>query len=321
MFDEMFKRKENVGARVMVANGFNIAIRSSTPKSCKFCNRNRNRCSGGETELLEEYQQQVYRCWKKTRITAFREIEQPFNIILDTCVQKLWFIIVEIGTERIEDRFALIKASEYRERFGLVLISEPIRPAHCLTSIQKYFRERKVVKAERGNAQERFYTTYGKQCQKVDRYEIRVENAFAGAGSQADQNWYTSKPISIREFGLLIVDSLEVCLVGAIGNLKITTFQGANVVVYDMLSTDPYVVVSLGEQYLKKMSSVKFLCVLFIIFFRIYSGTVIKEEVGLTLENAGSEVFGLAAKVVLTKDTTTIVGDGSTEELIYKWVA
>ena len=39
-------------------------------------------------------------------------------------------------------------------------------------------------------------------------YEIRVENAFTGAGSQADQNWYTSKPISIREFGLLIVDSL-----------------------------------------------------------------------------------------------------------------
>ncbi|GJR37050.1 E3 ubiquitin protein ligase UPL6 [Tanacetum coccineum] len=35
--------------------------------------------------------------------------------------------------------------------------------------IQKCFRGRKVVKAERGNARERFYTTYGKQCQKVDR--------------------------------------------------------------------------------------------------------------------------------------------------------
>ncbi|PWA79645.1 Chaperonin Cpn60 [Artemisia annua] len=50
-------------------------------------------------------------------------------------------------------------------------------------------------------------------------------------------------------------------------------------------------------------------------------GTVIREEVGLTLENAGSEVLGLAAKVVLAKDTTTIVGDGSTQELINLWVA
>lgn len=50
-------------------------------------------------------------------------------------------------------------------------------------------------------------------------------------------------------------------------------------------------------------------------------GTVIREEVGLTLENAGSDVLGLAAKVVLTKDTTTIVGDGSTQELVNKRVA
>ncbi|KAL4589211.1 hypothetical protein LXL04_002116 [Taraxacum kok-saghyz] len=50
-------------------------------------------------------------------------------------------------------------------------------------------------------------------------------------------------------------------------------------------------------------------------------GTVIREEVGLTLENAGSDVLGLAAKVVLTKDTTTIVGDGSTQELVNRRVA
>ncbi|XP_071692000.1 ruBisCO large subunit-binding protein subunit beta, chloroplastic-like [Rutidosis leptorrhynchoides] len=50
-------------------------------------------------------------------------------------------------------------------------------------------------------------------------------------------------------------------------------------------------------------------------------GTVIREEVGLNLETAGSEVLGLAAKVVLTKDTTTIVGDGSTQELVNKRVA
>ncbi|KAK9078334.1 hypothetical protein SSX86_002391 [Deinandra increscens subsp. villosa] len=50
-------------------------------------------------------------------------------------------------------------------------------------------------------------------------------------------------------------------------------------------------------------------------------GTVIREEVGLNLATAGSEVLGLAAKVVLTKDSTTIVGDGSTQALVTKRVA
>lgn len=39
-----------------------------------------------------------------------------------------------------------------------------------------------------------------------------------------------------------------VCVEGAIGSLKITILQGANLAVRDMLSSDPYVVVSLGEQ-------------------------------------------------------------------------
>lgn len=42
---------------------------------------------------------------------------------------------------------------------------------------------------------------------------------------------------------------------------------------------------------------------------------------GLTLDKAGSEVLGLASKVVLTKDSTTIVGDGSTQEAVNKRVA
>ncbi|KAJ1434265.1 TCP-1-like chaperonin intermediate domain superfamily [Sesbania bispinosa] len=50
-------------------------------------------------------------------------------------------------------------------------------------------------------------------------------------------------------------------------------------------------------------------------------GTVIREEVGLTLDKAGKEVLGNASKVVLTKDTTTIVGDGSTQEAVTKRVA
>eukprot|EP00252_Welwitschia_mirabilis_P007599 TRINITY_DN1912_c0_g1_i3.p1 TRINITY_DN1912_c0_g1~~TRINITY_DN1912_c0_g1_i3.p1 ORF type:complete len:602 (-),score=125.11 TRINITY_DN1912_c0_g1_i3:218-2023(-) len=50
-------------------------------------------------------------------------------------------------------------------------------------------------------------------------------------------------------------------------------------------------------------------------------GTVIRDEVGLSLDKVGSEVLGTAAKVVLTKDSTTIVGDGSTEEAVNKRVA
>ena len=44
------------------------------------------------------------------------------------------------------------------------------------------------------------------------------------------------------------------------------------------------------------------------------SATVIREEAGLTLENAESEVLGFAAKVVVADGGTTIVGDGSTME-------
>lgn len=51
------------------------------------------------------------------------------------------------------------------------------------------------------------------------------------------------------------------------------------------------------------------------------AGTVIREEVGLTLDKADKEVLGHAAKVVLTKDSTTIVGDGSTQEAVNKRVA
>ncbi|KMZ69424.1 Chaperonin 60 subunit beta 2, chloroplastic [Zostera marina] len=50
-------------------------------------------------------------------------------------------------------------------------------------------------------------------------------------------------------------------------------------------------------------------------------GTVIREEVGLSLDKADSSVLGTAAKVVLTKDATTIVGDGSTQEEVSKRVS
>ena len=53
----------------------------------------------------------------------------------------------------------------------------------------------------------------------------------------------------------------------------------------------------------------------------IPSGTVIREEVGLSIDKVGSEVLGHAAKVVLTKETTTIVGDGSTQDAVNKRVA
>lgn len=53
----------------------------------------------------------------------------------------------------------------------------------------------------------------------------------------------------------------------------------------------------------------------------LHAATVIRDEVGLTLDKADKEVLGTAAKVVLTKDSTTIVGDGSTQEAVYKRVA
>ncbi|KAJ6821273.1 ruBisCO large subunit-binding protein subunit beta, chloroplastic [Iris pallida] len=49
--------------------------------------------------------------------------------------------------------------------------------------------------------------------------------------------------------------------------------------------------------------------------------TVIREEVGLSLDKADKDVLGTAAKVVLTKDSTTIIGDGSTQEEVNKRVA
>ncbi|KAL0293757.1 UNVERIFIED_CONTAM: RuBisCO large subunit-binding protein subunit beta, chloroplastic [Sesamum radiatum] len=56
-------------------------------------------------------------------------------------------------------------------------------------------------------------------------------------------------------------------------------------------------------------------------FCRDASGTVIREEIGLTLDKADKEVLGHAAKVVLTKDSTAIVGDGSIQEAVNKRVA
>jgi hypothetical protein len=52
----------------------------------------------------------------------------------------------------------------------------------------------------------------------------------------------------------------------------------------------------------------------------LVAGTVIRDEVGLSLDKAGNEVLGTAAKVVLTKDSTTIVGDGTTQEEVAKRV-
>lgn len=49
-------------------------------------------------------------------------------------------------------------------------------------------------------------------------------------------------------------------------------------------------------------------------------GTVVRDEVGLSLDKVGSEVLGNAAKVVLTKDSSTMVGDGSTQEAVSKRV-
>ncbi|KAJ4893526.1 hypothetical protein Rs2_20320 [Raphanus sativus] len=49
--------------------------------------------------------------------------------------------------------------------------------------------------------------------------------------------------------------------------------------------------------------------------------TVIREEDGLSIDKAGKEVLGNAYKVVITKEMTTIVGDGTTHEGVNKRVA
>lgn len=46
------------------------------------------------------------------------------------------------------------------------------------------------------------------------------------------------------------------------------------------------------------------------------AGTVIRDETGLTLENAHKDMLGSASKVVITKDSTLIVTDGSTNEAV-----
>lgn len=50
------------------------------------------------------------------------------------------------------------------------------------------------------------------------------------------------------------------------------------------------------------------------------NATVIRDETGLALDKVGTEVLGTAAKVVLTKDATTIVGDGSTQDAVSRRV-
>lgn len=53
----------------------------------------------------------------------------------------------------------------------------------------------------------------------------------------------------------------------------------------------------------------------------MFSGTVIRDESGLTLENAHKGFLGTASKVVITKDSTLIVTDGNTQEAVKKRVS
>ncbi|KAF3644636.1 hypothetical protein FXO38_20067 [Capsicum annuum] len=49
-------------------------------------------------------------------------------------------------------------------------------------------------------------------------------------------------------------------------------------------------------------------------------GTVIRDDMGLTLENALKDLLGSTSKVVITKDSTLIVIDGSTRMTVSKRV-
>lgn len=48
------------------------------------------------------------------------------------------------------------------------------------------------------------------------------------------------------------------------------------------------------------------------------AGTVVRDDVGLSLEKVGKEVLGSASKVVVSKDSTLLVTDGSTQDSVEK---
>lgn len=50
-------------------------------------------------------------------------------------------------------------------------------------------------------------------------------------------------------------------------------------------------------------------------------GTVIRDDSGLSLENADKGFLGTASKVVITKDSTLIVTDGSTQKAVKQRVS
>ncbi|VAI41701.1 unnamed protein product [Triticum turgidum subsp. durum] len=57
-----------------------------------------------------------------------------------------------------------------------------------------------------------------------------------------------------------------------------------------------------------------------VITVNLHVGTVIRDEFGVPLHKADKTVLGTAAKVVITKDSTTIIGDGTTQEEVIKRV-
>ncbi|KAE8673282.1 RuBisCO large subunit-binding protein subunit beta [Hibiscus syriacus] len=50
-------------------------------------------------------------------------------------------------------------------------------------------------------------------------------------------------------------------------------------------------------------------------------GMVVRDDMGLTLDRVGKEVLGTATKVVITKESTYVVSDGSTREAVRKRVS
>ena len=51
-----------------------------------------------------------------------------------------------------------------------------------------------------------------------------------------------------------------------------------------------------------------------------FAATVVRDEMGMILHKTGPEVLGSATKIVITKDSTLIVTDGSTREAVDKRV-
>ncbi|KAL8256250.1 hypothetical protein R6Q59_031317 [Mikania micrantha] len=88
--------------------------------------------------------------------------------------------------------------------------------------IQKCFRGRKVVKAERDKAREQFYTTYGKHCERVDSQCFGPDSVFL-----RDLHYFLS-PENVSDFSTLVETCRSLSQVANDSGAILKLFGGSN---------------------------------------------------------------------------------------------